>query len=227
MPSLPPDLRIYAIGDIHGRADLLIAMLGRIERHAEQHPFQGEKRLVFLGDYVDRGPDSAGVLDMLDKGLPDGFGVDLLLGNHEQLMLDAFEEGGEKLMLWMLNGGNTTMQSFRDAGHEAGVLPARYMVLLKELKLRVAYGDYLFVHAGIRPGVPLDEQTRQDLLWIREPFLSDRDSFGWVVVHGHTPGEEPVIRKNRIGLDTGAWMTGRLTAALLEADSIEIFEVWK
>ena len=228
MPQLPDSLRVYAIGDIHGRYDLLIRLLDLISSDLNSAP-AAAVRLVFLGDYIDRGPDSCSVLQHLMHLLPRKFNTDFLMGNHERMLLDALDDGA-KVAIWLANGGAATYNSYRSFIHASGSivatrpertleLPENHHRFLRELRLLVQYGDYLFVHAGIRPGIALQNQAPDDLLWIREPFLSHRGSHGVVVVHGHTPADAPEFRGNRIGIDTGAVFTGRLTALVLEADT--------
>jgi serine/threonine protein phosphatase 1 len=228
-PALPQGHLLYAVGDIHGRLDLLQSMLDLIESDASNHA--AERRvLVFLGDYVDRGPDSRGVVERLIGGAPQGFEAHFLKGNHEAILLDFLAEAW-RLDHWLLNGGEATMRSYgidterlarigapaevwRQAFAEA--LPGAHLRFFKNLQLSVSFGDYLFVHAGVRPGIPLNAQSEADLVWIRGPFLNHAEPFGKIVVHGHTPETEPVIRANRIGIDTGAVFSGRLTALKLQ-----------
>lgn len=228
MARIPDNTRIYAIGDIHGRADLLAALLGQIEADDKARP-PVATRLVFLGDYIDRGPDSYGVIELLLKGLPAGMGADFLMGNHEQMMLDALAEDW-RMPLWLRNGGGAAVLSYTRAARErgenagpwsdiTGIVPAVHLAFLAGLKVLIEYGDYAFVHAGIQPGTDLHTQDPHDLVWMREPFLSYGGSFGKIIVHGHTPVEAPEIRHNRIGIDTGAVFTGRLTALVLEGDT--------
>ena len=243
MVSWPPDKRaasnsvtatvpdgelVYAIGVIHGRMDLLSALLALIGQDAVRSD-HANKTLIFLGDYVDRGPDSRGVIERLSEGLPDGFEAHFLKGNHEQFLLD-FLQDPKWLAPWRGNGGDPTLLSYGvDVGRLdrvsapseawraafAQALPDRHLKFLQGLGLNCVIGDYVFVHAGLRPGVPLSDQVPADLLWIRNEFLDAQEPFGKVVVHGHTPERKPVVRENRIGIDTGAVFTGCLTALRL------------
>ena len=224
--TLPPGQRVYAIGDIHGCLDRLAAVHEQIAEDLAARPVD-ESVLVHLGDYVDRGLDSAQVVDWLSGGAP--VPVDRvvnLMGNHEDMMLQALPgTDKEANSTWLANGGADSLLSWEISrkvppAEWVDLIPIEHQTFLRELEISFRYGDYLFVHAGIRPGVPLDKQEKQDLLWIREPFLSWKHSFDAVVVHGHTPRQEPVIRVNRIGIDTGAVMGGVLTCAVLEADKL-------
>ena len=230
--TVPDGEIVYAVGDIHGRTDLLVRLLALIEQDAAQ-AHAAAKTLVFLGDYVDRGPDSRGVIEILTAGLPSGFDAHFLKGNHEQLLLD-FLHDPSWLDAWRRNGGEPTLLSYgvdidglerRRAEpavwHDAllEVLPAAHLRFLENLELKYVVGGYVFVHAGLRPDIPLADQIPDDLLWIRHAFLDSDETFEKVVVHGHTPGREPVMRPNRIGIDTGAVFSGRLTALRLEGDS--------
>jgi serine/threonine protein phosphatase 1 len=232
-PTLPQGELVYAVGDIHGRADLLQALVRKIGDDARTSPKAETKTLVFLGDYVDRGPDSADVVETLVSKLPDGFEAHFLKGNHEALLL-GFLYDSSLLLHWLLNGGGATMASYgvqveelegAGVGPEkwreafASAIPMAHVRFYEGLKLGVSIGDYHFVHAGIRPGVPLEAQQESDLIWIRQEFLTWTEPFGKVVVHGHTPTKAPDVRANRIGIDTGAFFTGRLTALRLEGAS--------
>lgn len=224
--SLPPGQRVYAIGDVHGCLDRLEAIHQLIADDLAARP-SAEVVLVHLGDYVDRGPDSAGVVARLLEGSPlPGVPMINLMGNHEQMTLAALATGEtEATDLWLANGGADSLFSWgvpRSAQPKewASYLPKPHLLFLRDLAVRCEAGGYLFVHAGIRPGIPLERQSRHDLMWIREPFLSSKEPFGRVVVHGHTPRHEPVIRSNRIGIDTGAVMGGVLTCAVLEEDRL-------
>jgi serine/threonine protein phosphatase 1 len=224
--SLPSGQRVYAIGDVHGCLDRLQTIHELIAEDLAARPAE-EAVLVHLGDYVDRGPDSAGVVARLAAGAPlPNVPTVNLMGNHEHMMLAALATGEtETTELWLANGGADSLQSWgvpRSAQPREWptYLPMPHLMFLRDLALRHEVGGYLFVHAGIRPGIPLDRQSRHDLMWIREPFLSWNESFGLVVVHGHTPRQEPVVRPNRIGIDTGAVMGGVLTCAVLEGDKL-------
>lgn len=222
--AVPDDTLVIAIGDIHGRIDLLEDLWKQLSSIAARSQCR-RRVLVFLGDYVDRGPDSATVIDRLLQGF-DGFTTICLKGNHEETMLQ-FVGSPQVGELWRNFGGIETLRSYGVA-HAQGsnwsdtraafamALPPPHLDFLKNLKLHHVEGDYVFVHAGVRPHVSLDEQAEHDLLWIRDEFLDSDADFGQVVIHGHTPTQEPVIRGNRIGIDTGAFFTGRLTALVLE-----------
>lgn len=228
--SVPEGTAVYAIGDIHGRADLLSDLHAPIADDPERG-LCDRKVIVYLGDYVDRGSNSVGVIDLVMSGEPAGFEKVALLGNHERLMLD-FLEDIERGPLWLRNGGDMTLRSYGvnpgpgphlDPTHltqlQTGLrtrLPERHFDFFNQLRLMHEEGDYLFVHAGIRPGVPLDQQAEEDVIWIRELFLRSPVDHGKVVVHGHTIMPEPEFQPNRIGIDTGAYYTGHLTCLALE-----------
>lgn len=226
---LAPGDQVYAIGDVHGRADLLDRLYRQIRRHSEDAP-PGRRVIVHLGDYVDRGPDSRGVIDrLLALPLP-GFDQVNLLGNHEQLMRAFLRDPVEFGPGWMMNGAAQTMRSYgvepprrlddpselaRSSYDLARSLPPDHRAFLDGLAPMHREPGLVFVHAGIRPRVALDRQSVQDLIWIREEFLNAPDDHGAVVVHGHTIRPEPEFRPNRIGIDTGAYRSGRLTALCL------------
>jgi serine/threonine protein phosphatase 1 len=227
--SVPPGSRVYAIGDIHGRADLLADLHGKLKDDARQGRIE-RRCVVYLGDYVDRGLQSREVIDLLLDAPLEGFESVHLMGNHEEFMLRFLEEpkAGPG---WFMNGGGATLYSYgvrmpargtdltriSHLGEQLrGNLPERHLAFLTRLKRWHIEGDYYFVHAGIRPGVPLEEQRDEDILWIREPFLDDQSDHGKMVVHGHTITPEPELRPNRIGIDTGAYATGVLTCLVLE-----------
>jgi serine/threonine protein phosphatase 1 len=238
MPRVPPGLRIYAVGDIHGQIELAELMLANIARDLRGRPPRGPTLEIFLGDYIDRGTHSSSVVELLARGTPQCDQRICLRGNHEELML-AFLEDPAQLDLWWANGGAETAMSYglnsslrksvRSAPllvHERIVqlIPDDHREFLRSLGWSYRAGDYLFVHAGIRPGVSVERQYREDLIWIREPFLSSDDDFGVRVVHGHTPVEAPDVRFNRINIDTGAFMTGRLTCLVLEGERVGFIE---
>lgn len=221
---LPPGERIYAIGDVHGCAGRLAALHALVREDLAARPVP-RPFLLHLGDYVDRGPDSAGVLALLRGSLPPGLPGLQLRGNHDQMMLDALAPGasGAALDLWLMNGGGAALASYgatAGPGLAPGAVPAADLAWLGARPLRHTAGGYLFVHAGIAPHRALDDQRPQDLLWIREPFLSWRGRLPAVVVHGHTPSETPQLRPHRIGLDTGAVFGGSLTCGVLEGRTI-------
>ena len=233
MPRLTDDTRIYAVGDVHGERRLLEELLEMIKDDARGREPVATQRLIFLGDYVDRGPDTHGVVERLLTGLPPGFQPEFLMGNHERLLLDALD-AGDKLSLWLYNGGEPALASYGltprtlrnlGRGSEAAraiddAIGARHLEFYRTLQLSATYGDYFFTHAGVRPGITLDAQKPSDLIWIREPFLSFTGTLEKIVVHGHTPVPVPAIRPHRIGIDTGAFQTGRLTAVRLEGDDV-------
>lgn len=225
------DKIIYAIGDIHGRYDLLHALRSSIFEHHNLLHREKEAELIYLGDYIDRGPDSRAVIDELMQET-DGFEVTCLLGNHEAMLLECLcTDNRQAWHTWLSNGGDATLASFgmtmRFGGYDPKALQAcigaERIAWLQSLPLWKVEQPYLFVHAGIAPGVPIEEQNAKDLLWIRSRFLNSTENHGCIVVHGHTPGEEPVVKANRICLDTGAVTTGRLTAAVLHGDNPPIF----
>ena len=227
--ALPPEARVYAVGDIHGCADLLKRARDRVAELAMDGP--PRQYLVFMGDYVDRGPDSKGVIDQLMEGIPGIISV-CLRGNHDQAMLNFLSDPAY-LRKWKAYGGDETLRSYgvrppdndddeslirtQDAFIEA--LPPEHAAFLEGLPYYVKIGGYWFVHAGFRPGLPVAQQHRDDMLWIRNEFLGARDDFGGVVVYGHTPSPAPVIAANRIGIDTGAYASGKLTLAVFEGDA--------
>ena len=226
--SVPPGERIYAVGDIHGRLDLLDRMLGMIANDEAARP-RANTSIIFLGDYIDRGPDSRGVIERLIRGIPAGIQGHFLRGNHEAIMLHCLQ-GPELFANWAVNGGLATLRSYgldtslpADGGdllrQLRETLPETHAEFLRGLKVTMERGDYFFVHAGVRPGVPLASQAEEDCLFIRDKFLNHTGSFGKIVVHGHTPVAEPEVLANRIGIDTGSFFSGRLTALRLEGTS--------
>jgi serine/threonine protein phosphatase 1 len=231
---IPPGICVYAIGDIHGRADLLIELHRMIMDDCEQLTPGTDKILIYLGDFVDRGLESSQVLDLLiEEPLPDFHAV-YLVGNHDAWFL-SFLVDAQIGPSWLRYGGDATLHSygvrvgmvrddlryFKHLQQElAQRVPVEHVAFLRGLEVTFEIGDYMFVHAGVRQDVPLKNQSPDDLLWIREPFLSSTKDYGMVVVHGHTVDSEPIVRSNRIGIDTGAVWTGCLTCVVLEEDNI-------
>lgn len=223
---VPDGLRVYAIGDIHGCREELDRLLERVEADLSGH--EGASRLVFLGDYVDRGPDSAGVIERLAGGGLPGDGQTFLRGNHEMVFADLLRGEREAQSGWLAYGGFATLASYGieraqlfDGEPDVPALlgaavPEHHRRFLHGLEPSVRLGDYFFAHAGVRPGVALAEQSERDLAWIRESFLGSREDHGAVIVHGHTISDDPEVRPNRVGIDTGCYRTGRLTALVLE-----------
>ncbi|MEW5687526.1 MAG: metallophosphoesterase family protein [Pseudomonadota bacterium] len=218
---------VYAIGDTHGCLPALLDLLARIEADAVGVGAGERPLLVFLGDYMDRGPDSRGVIEaILELEAGGRFEVVCLKGNHEDAMI-RFLADPAYAPAWIENWGEATLRSYGvdPWGGEATqarfleVFPASHRAFLSRLQLTFSVGDYLFVHAGVRPGTPIEVQSERDLLWIRWEFLESRDDFGKVVVHGHTPSERPDARPNRIGVDTGVYFSGVLTAVRLQGES--------
>jgi serine/threonine protein phosphatase 1 len=224
--TLPPGQRVYAIGDIHGCLDRLVAVHEMIAEDIALRP-AGHVTLVHLGDYVDRGADSAQVVDWLinQPPVPANAFVNLM-GNHEHMMLGAVVSADRDAPgLWLTNGGADSLLSWGiprsvPPAEWAARLPRQHLVFLRDLDVSHRIGPYFFVHAGIRPGVPLDQQSRHDMMWIREPFLSSPLNHGAVIVHGHTPKMKPTVLPNRIAVDTGAVLGGALTCVVLEADKL-------
>lgn len=233
---VPEGVRVYGVGDIHGRDDLLTEMAERIEADLGRGSFD-EVLTVFLGDYVDRGPGTSRVLERLSRGewpTP----MVALAGNHED-MLKAFLDDERVLAAWRAFGGLETIHSYgvdvgpAMKGRDFSAIRAAFTVRLPEnhrrfletLQLSVVIGDYFFCHAGIKPGVPLDLQDRNDLLNIRNGFLTSEAEHGKLVVHGHTPSAAPEIRFNRIGIDTAAYLTNCLTCIVLETDQRRFLQV--
>jgi len=229
----PPGMQLFAIGDIHGRLDLLGAMHEAIAVEiGRARP--ADWRIVHLGDYVDRGPDSRGVIDFLvEAGRRDERNL-FLAGNHELGMLD-FLARPDPNGLFARYGGAATALSYgvgidRGSASEAAAalaaaIPPSHMDFLNSLAFSARFGDFFFCHAGIRPGVPLENQSEHDLVWIRDPFLTWPSLHPKLVVHGHTPGEEAEIMPNRVNLDTLAWSSGRLTALAMAGADKQIIEV--
>jgi serine/threonine protein phosphatase 1 len=226
--SVPDDLRLYVVGDIHGRADLLKMMLDLIDADLRTRPIKKTAEL-YIGDYLDRGPNASEVIELLSAAPPVAQQRICLMGNHEQIFLD-FLRDPSVISSWMGLGGLETLSSYglrpklslqpaEIKSIHSGLLaclPHSHAQFIKQLRPSYSVGGYFFAHAGVRPGVRLEDQMPDDLLWIREPFLSSTKNFGAMVVHGHTPLTEPLILPNRICIDTGAYVTGVLTCLVLE-----------
>ncbi|WP_206242068.1 metallophosphoesterase family protein [Novosphingobium terrae] len=237
LPSTDAGDRIYAVGDVHGRFDLMQALMEKIaQHHADLPPTQG-LHIIFLGDLIDRGPDSLKVLDYLAQAQRRMPGMIVLLGNHEEVLLKVLEGDQRALRSWLTFGGAQTLESMGVAvpGPDDDLddcltairraLPMQLASWLRRLPLTAHSGDYFFCHAGVRPGVPLKRQKREDLLWIRDDFLTDQSGHGAVIVHGHSIHPQVDMHANRIGIDTGAYATGVLTALYLEGDRREVLQV--
>ena len=229
---LDPGQRIYAIGDIHGRADLLANLLDLIDQDAEA--YTGSKSIIFLGDYIDRGFQSRQVIDIILSSRMESYNVHCLKGNHEEAMLQflADPEFGPR---WAAYGGRETLVSYgvrpprnqtrTDDWQEVhaalvAALPAEHENFLLQLLPSLKIGHYGFVHAGLRPGVSFENQQERDLFWIRDEFLNDQKPLDVIAVHGHTPVDKPFWDHRRINVDTGAYISGRLTAVRLEANTV-------
>ena len=225
--KVPEDVRVYAIGDVHGRADLLDGLLFRIDAHLASSPIRKAVE-VYLGDYVDRGPGSREVVDRLTMRRRT-HSLILLKGNHEAF-LTGFINDPTMLANWQQVGGLATLisyglqppinadkrQQIELAAAFSRTVPDEHRRFLEELRLSFTCGDFFFVHAGVRPGVPLSQQREEDLLWIRDDFLLSESRFDKIIIHGHTPVLAPDVRSNRINIDTGAYATGKLTCLVLE-----------
>lgn len=231
---IPPGIRVYAIGDIHGRADLLQQLHEMIIHDVESTDTPAENKVVYLGDYLDRGPYAKETIEEVLSGLPADFSPEYLRGNHEDLFLH-FLEDASVLDVWLGLGGQATLLNYGIQAPGSGfdakraedvreafldAVPSRHLEFLKTLKPFVQIGDFFFVHAGIRPGIPLQKQSEDDLFWIRDDFLESKTDHGAKIVHGHTISNRVQQHPNRIGLDTGAYATGILTCAVMEEDRI-------
>jgi serine/threonine protein phosphatase 1 len=226
--STPPDTRIYAIGDIHGRADLLSEITARIDDDVRRRPIS-QAIEVYLGDYIDRGPDSKTVVDLLAVRLVARHAV-CLRGNHEAVM-EGFLQDPAILPYWLELGGMQTLESYGIELHDenatainihrrfVGAFPRAHELVMQCLRDQFVCGDFLFVHAGIRPDIPIERQDINDLIWIRDEFLDSTRKHERFVVHGHTPVPHPDIRHNRINIDTCAWRTGTLTCVAIEGST--------
>ncbi len=226
---MPDGMRAYAIGDIHGRNDLLAQLLAKIE--ADDAARGGsDTQIIFLGDLVDRGPDSAGVIETAMALRGQGRSVRYLLGNHEEVFIDACRKRDPKTLRFFLKiGGDATLQSYpitraeyvdldieQLAARLETLVPEAHLAFLESFEDMIVIGDYAFVHAGIRPGVSLSDQKKSDLRWIREEFVGQRGDLEKVIIYGHTIYDQIDERGSRIGIDTGAYASGVLTAIGLE-----------
>jgi len=232
LPHVPEGLLLYVIGDIHGRIDLLARLMKLIKTDATQHP-SPKKELIFLGDYIDRGVDSKGVIDYLLTRLPKDMKITFLRGNHDDRLLNFLNGDLNQAPDWLALGGMATLVSYGINPYRANVIhdlkalhkamiekiPAEHRAFLKATKIDTTRGDYYFVHAGVRPGVPIEKQTSEDRLWIRHDFLGSAHDHGKVIVHGHSILPEPDIQHNRVGIDTGAYATGILTCLVLQGST--------
>ncbi len=233
LPRIRDDHVVYAIGDVHGRVDLLDALIMQIIKNAAHRRNTVRQTIVFLGDYIDRGPASREVVNILLYGIPDTFETIFLRGNHEEMLLE-FVEDPDILDAWKSCGGLQTLESYARIRPEPKAspvsdfeewerfrrnLPTEHLEFFRDLDLVATFGDYLFVHAGLKPGVAIAKQKRTDLLWIRDEFLNSNANFGKIVVHGHTPSNHIEVRRNRIGIDTGAFATNVLTCLVLQGES--------
>lgn len=235
MSAVPPaDTAIYAIGDIHGRLDLLEAIHDQIVADARQRQ-ASQRRLVYLGDYVSRGADSPAVVDRVRNWLPPGFTRVTLRGNHEDLLLRYIDGDCEAGGHWFDYGGLDTLAAYgvviadRAARDRTSIgalgrlfassLPPEHLEFFRELQFSHRAGGYFFAHGGIRPGVPLEQQSTHDCMWIRGTFLESDADHGAVIVHGHSISQYPEIHHNRIGIDTGAYDSGVLTCLVLDGES--------
>lgn len=204
--SIPDPKRLLAIGDIHGCHDLLQLLMNKVEPTSDD-------QIIFLGDYIDRGPKSREVVDFLLELQKDFPETVFLRGNHEQMLLD-FLSGDDSLM-FLLNGGNATLESYEKETSAKPTIPSEHLTFFNNLKSHFIYGDFIFVHAGLRPGITIEQQSERDMLWIRGEFINSDYDWGKTVVFGHSPQPEVLIRDNMIGLDTGAIYNNCLTCCNL------------
>lgn len=236
---VPDGLRVYAIGDVHGCDRLLAAMHEKIAADIDARPPEAH-RIIHLGDYVDRGPDTAAVIERLSRRTESDDHILCLRGNHEEMLLDFLWASPDAGYNFLANGGVATLASYGitlDGKRSstptgsglaklfAARLPAGHRAFLENLRYSVRFGDYFFCHAGVRPGVDLERQDAFDLTWIREGFLDSDADFGAVVVHGHTPAHEPELRPNRVNIDTGAVLGGPLSCLVLEGAEYRFMQV--
>lgn len=235
-PSVPDGHRIYAVGDVHGQDHLLAELLARIEAD-NAAASKLKTTIVFLGDLIDRGPKSAEVVERLRTYRPPGIRAEFLTGNHEEVLLRILEGESGLVVDWLRFGGAQCARSYGLSGSRLAkmapleaiealrsAIPAEHQSFLASFADTLRAGDYLFVHAGIRPGIALAEQAQVDLRWIRGPFLDHPTRHEVMVVHGHTIAEQVDERPGRIGIDTGAYKHGVLTALVLEGDRRRIIQ---
>lgn len=218
---------VYAIGDVHGCLDQLLDLEAEIAE--DGLGIEGEKWLITLGDHIDRGPSSMAVVEHVMGPAPTGFRRFALFGNHEAVMLEALADTSQA-DTWLTQGGDETLESYgvvpTTGGNPADALPPAHLRFIESLPLYLSLPGWLFVHAGIRPGVPLGEQSEDDLIWIRAPFLTSQLTGGLRVVHGHTPGDDIVVTPHRICVDTWCYATGKLSAVRVTPDGrTKFFEV--
>lgn len=236
MPSIPAGYRVYAVGDVHGRLDLLEQALAHVEQDRRARR-RADDILVFLGDLIDRGPASAQVVERLRTYRRPGLRIVFLSGNHEEVLLRILAGHSEFVPDWLRFGGVECADSYgikssslRSMSPEAaaavlrGAVPSGHRDFLESFADTFRIGSYLFVHAGIRPGLALEEQSQSDLRWIRKGFLDSADDHGFVIVHGHTITQDVDVQANRVGIDTGAYRTGQLTVMGLEGSQRWFFQ---
>ncbi len=233
---------VYVVGDIHGCHKELIHLQNNIEKDAKKR--SGAKLLIYLGDYVDRGPAVKDCIQSLIDFRPHDFSIIYLLGNHEQMLLDFLAEKKSSLYIWLGNGGLETLKSYgnkmdsyideamelqydeRIRDNFLRLLPSSHKDFFHQLQLSYEWGNYFFVHAGIDPDIPLHKQKKDTLLWTRDPkFLNSKKQFEKIIVHGHTPGNSIIRKNNRICLDTGVFFSGKLSCIKMEADCNKVVGV--
>jgi serine/threonine protein phosphatase 1 len=222
-------MRLYAIGDVHGCLEALLDVHEAIADDLTRRPV-ADWRIIHVGDYVDRGPENRGVIEYLAGRAVEDPQMVFLMGNHDEMFLASIDGDANMARVWLSNGGVETLfeygvdvdvfaERFRNDTPKLPEVPEAHLAFLRGLDLFARFGDYAFVHAGIEPGIALEAQTRQTLLWMREPFLESTQEYDAVIVHGHTPRREVEVRRNRIDIDTGAVFGNRLTCLVLEDDS--------
>jgi len=235
-PRCPQGSRIYCIGDVHGRDDLLQDLHGQILEHAGN--YSGQKTIIYLGDYIDRGEQSRQVIELLISQPLPGFERIYLRGNHEQTLLDFliqsevgpswFQYGGLQTLVSYgvryskIPTGKGDLQALQEDLREC--IPAKHLAFLEKTRISYSAGSYFFVHAGVNPRITLEQQVPEDLLWIRGAFVEYEKPFEKIIVHGHTITEEPDFQDNRIGVDTGAYLSGKLSCLVLEDDTQHILQ---